>query len=542
MQDFDYIIVGGGSAGCVLAARLSEDPAVRVLLLEAGGRDNHPLIHVPIGIGPMYDRNMFDWGYSSEPEPQANGRRIPIMRGKVLGGCSSINVMTFTRGHSGDFNRWAQKGALGWSAAEVQPYFKRSESWQGGEDAWRGGSGPVGVTFGDSGDPLTEAWLASAQTAGEPITADYNGRDQEGFGRGQYSIHNGRRSSASVAYLRPARRRRNLTVLTRAHAARVVVEGRAARGVEYIRSGARHFVRAEREVILCGGAINSPQLLMLSGVGPADHLRDHGIEVVADLPVGRNLQDHPVVTMRWTRPHGGPFRELMRADRMAMNLVRGYLFGTGPATVVPGGLHAFIKTRPELDVPDVEFMFRHTPDGAHLWMPLLRPPYRDGFAVRPVVLHPDSRGEIRLRSADPFEPVRISLNLFTARRDLVTLREATKRVREIASQRPLDPFRGEELAPGPAVTSDSAIEDWIRSVVHTALHPAGTCAMGIGPESVLDPQLRVRGVERLRVVDASAMPDLPTAHLNACVMMMAEKAADLIRGREMPALDARHLH
>jgi choline dehydrogenase-like flavoprotein len=414
----------------------------------------------------------------------------------------------------------------------VQPYFKRSESWQGGEDAWRGGSGPVGVTFGDSGDPLTEAWLASARAAGVPITADYNARDQEGFGRGQYSIRNGRRSSASVAYLRPARRRRNLVVLTRAHAARVVLEGRTARGVEYVRRGVRHLTYAGQEVILCGGAINSPQLLMLSGIGPADHLRKHDIAVAADLPVGRNLQDHPVVTMLWTRLDGGPFRALMRVDRMAISMVRGYLFGTGPATIVPGGLHAFIKTRPELAVPDVEFMFRHTPDGAHLWLPLLRPAYRDGFAVRPVVLHPDSRGEVQLRSANPFESARISLNLFAARSDIVTLREAVKRVREIADQVPLDPYRGEELAPGPGSASDSTIEDWIRSVVHTALHPAGTCAMGIGPDAVLDPQLRVCGIERLRVVDASAMPDLPTAHLNACVMMMAEKAADLIRGRD----------
>jgi choline dehydrogenase-like flavoprotein len=439
--------------------------------------------------------------------------------------------MTFTRGHRADYDRWAQKGAVGWSAADVLPYFKRSESWQGGADAWRGGDGPVGVSFGETGDPLAEAWIGAAQAAGVPFTADYNGAAQEGIGRGQYSIRNGRRSSASVAYLRPARGRRNLTVLTRAHATRVLLEGTRAVGVEHLRGGTTGRARAEREVILCGGAINSPQLLMLSGIGPAAHLRAMGIATVVDLPVGKNLQDHPVVTMVWARPRPGPFHDTMRLDRMLMAMARAWLFGTGPGTVVPGGLHAFLKTRPELAVPDVELMFRNTPDDAHLWLPFLRPAYGDGFGVRPVVLHPDSRGEVLLRSAEATAPAHIALNLLSAGGDLVTLREAVRRTREIAAQSALDQFRGEELAPGPRVRTDAEIDDWIRAGVVTALHPAGTCAMGPRPHDVLDPQLRVRGIERLRVVDASAMPDLPTAHLNACVMMMAEKAADLIRGR-----------
>jgi 4-pyridoxate dehydrogenase len=531
MTGYDYIIVGAGSAGCVLANRLSEDERASVLLLEAGGRDINPLIHVPIGIGKMYERNMFDWGYQSEPEANLNGRKIPVMRGKVLGGCSSVNVMTFTRGNRGDYDRWAQKGALGWASSDVLPYFKRSESWQGGENESRGGDGPIGVTWGETGDPLAEAWLAAAKVAGLPVTGDYNGHDQEGFGRGQYSIRNGRRSSSATAYLHPARRRRNLTVVTKAHAKRILLNGTRASGVEYLRGGETIRAQADREVILSGGAFNSPQILMLSGIGPADHLGSLGIKPVVDLAVGKNLQDHPVATLAWTRPNAGPFRDVMRADRMLLSLIRGYLFGTGPATIVPGGLHAFIKTRPELAVPDVEFMFRNTPDGAHLWAPLVRPAYLDGFALRAVALHPDSRGEVLLRSADPHEPIRFSLNFFAVRNDLVTLREAVKRARDVASRNPLDTFRGEELTPGPAARTDAEIEAWIRETAVTALHPAGTCAMGTQPDSVLDPQLRVRGIERLRVVDASAMPDLPTAHLNACVMMMAEKASDMIRGR-----------
>jgi choline dehydrogenase-like flavoprotein len=277
---------------------------------------------------------------------------------------------------------------------------------------------------------------------------------------------------------------------------------------------------------------------MLSGIGPSDHLNAIGIRTVVDLPVGKNLQDHPVVTMLWTRPNAGPFRDIMRVDRMMVGMIRGYLFGTGPATVVPGGLHAFIKTRSDLSVPDVELMFRNTPEEAHLWMPFVKAAYLDGFGVRPVVLHPDSRGEILLRSADPHEPVRISFNLFAARNDLVTLREGVKRARDIAGQRPLDRFRGDEIAPGPKARSDSEIEAWIRATVVTALHPACTCAMGIRPNDVLDPQLRVRGIDNLRVVDASSMPDLPTAHLNACVMMIAEKASDMILGRPPATAEA----
>jgi 4-pyridoxate dehydrogenase len=536
-RDYDYVIVGAGSAGCVLASRLSEDSGANVLLLEAGGRDLHPYIHIPLGLGKMHEREMFDWGYRTDPEPNLNGRIIEAMRGKVLGGSSSINVMAYTRGHRGDYDRWAQKGARGWSYADVLPYFKRAETWQGGADAWRGGAGPVGTEFAKTRDPVYDAWLDAAKAAALPVTGDYNGKQQEGFGRGQYTIRNGYRSSAATAYLKPARHRKNLTIETGAYARRVLMQGTRATGVEYAKAGGDIVqAAAEREVILCGGAFNTPQLLMLSGIGPAAHLRDMGIGVVADRPVGKNLQDHLAVIIFFARLGESAFRREMRFDRMAVSMVRAYFLGTGPGTVVPGGLHAFIKTRTELAVPDIEFMFRGAPAATHLWFPLVRPAYSDGYGIRPTLLHPDSRGEVLLRSADPNAPPRIFYNFFSAPDDLRRLREGFKIARQVAYQNAMAPFRGTETSPGAAVKTDAEIDEFIRRTVITAHHPCATCAMGIGPDAVTDAQLRVVGVERLRVVDASAMPDLVSAHINACVLMMAEKASDVIRGK--PALPA----
>ena len=533
-KGYDYVIVGGGSAGCVLANRLSEDEAARELLIEAGGRDLHPLIHVPLGMGKMHERDMFNWGYHSEPEPNLNGRRIEAMRGKVLGGSSSINVMAYTRGNRGDYDRWAQKGALGWSYADVLPYFKRGETWEHGANPWRGGSGPIGTEFAKTTDPAYDAWIEAAKVAGLPVTDDYNGAQQEGFGRSQYTIRNGYRSSAASAYLKPARQRRNLRVVTRAHATRVLLEGARATGVEYVRGRDVVRVEASREVILSGGTFNTPQLLTLSGIGPAAHLAKVGIKPVLDLPVGKNLQDHLAVIIFFQRRDSSTFRREMRFDRMAISMMRGYLFGSGPGTVVPGGLHAFIRTRPELAVPDIEFMFRGAPAHTHLWFPVIRPAYVDGFGIRPTLLHPDSRGEILLRSTDPHAPPRIAYNFFSAPDDLPRLREGFHRARAVAYQKPLDRYRGIETSPGASVKSDADIDGFIRSTAITAHHPCGTCAMGIGPDAVVDPQLKVRGIERLRVVDASVMPDLVSAHINACVLMIAEKAADMIRGS--PAL------
>ena len=537
---YDYVIVGGGSAGCVLANRLSEDGAASVLLIEAGGRDLHPFIHIPLGMGKMHERDMFNWGYRTEPEPNMNDREIEAMRGKVLGGSSSINVMAYTRGNRGDYDRWAQKGALGWSYADVLPYFKRCETWERGENPWRGGAGPVGTEFAKTTDPVYDAWLDAAKAAGFPVTDDYNGRQQEGFGRGQYTIRGGYRSSSATAYLRPAKSRPNLDVVTGALATRVLMQGTRATGVEYIK-GIRETVRvnADREVILSGGAFNTPPLLMLSGIGPADHLRATGIKPVVDLPVGKNLQDHLAVIIFFERLNESVFRHDMRFDRMAVSMLRAYFFGTGPGTVVPGGLHAFVKTRPELAVPDIEFMFRGAPADTHLWFPGIRPAYVDGYGIRPTLLHPDSRGEILLRSSDPREAPRIAYNFFSAPNDLPRLREGFKRAREVAYQAPMDAYRGRETSPGDAVKTDAEIDAFIRKTAITAHHPCGTCAMGTTPDTVTDPELRVRGVEHLRVVDASVMPDLVSAHINACVLMIAEKASDMIRKRTpLPADNA----
>jgi choline dehydrogenase-like flavoprotein len=528
-DSYDHVIVGAGSAGCVLAYRLSADPSARVLLLEAGGRDLHPYIHVPIGLGKLWERRMFDWGYDTEPEPRLDNRTIEAMRGKVLGGSSSINVMAYVRGHPRDYDRWAASGCAGWSYSEVLPYFKRSERWEKGEDAWRGGSGPLDVIDSRNRDPLFDGWLEAAAQADWPFTEDYNGKNPEGFGHSQWTIRNGRRCSAAVAFLRPAMRRPNLTVQTRALATRVLFEGTRATGVEYARDGQLHRVRATREVLLAGGVFNTPQLLMLSGIGDAAHLRDVGIEPRVDLRgVGRNLQDHLSVDVHHARRGRGPFHAEMRLDRAALNLARAYVLGTGPGTVLPGRLHAFVKTRRDLAVPDIQFLFRAAPTRAHLWFPGLAPAYEDSFGMRPVMLHPESRGNVRLRSADPTAPVRIEQNFLASDSDVRTIREGVKLARDIAGRSGLDPFRGREVAPGPECRTDAEIDAFVRRTAITAHHPCATCAMGQGEDVVLDPSLRVHGVHGLRVVDASAMPDLVSGNINACVLMIAEKAADLV--------------
>jgi choline dehydrogenase-like flavoprotein len=528
---YDYIIVGAGSAGCVLANRLTEDTGATVLLLEAGGDDRHPYIQIPLGLGKLQQHRMFDWGYSTDPEPHLNGRQLTVLRGKVLGGSSSINVMAYTRAHRGDYDRWARNGATGWSYADVLPYFRRSESWEDGESSWRGGSGPLSTRWTQSRDPIFDAWCEAGALAGWPLTSDFNGIDAVGFGRSQSTIRNGLRASASAAYLRPVLKRPGLALRTGATVTQVALRGTRATGVEFVCRGATERAEAMREVILCGGVFNSPQLLMLSGIGPAAHLRDIGIRPLIDLPVGQNLRDHLAVWMMWERKDNGPLHRELRMDRAAVNMARAWLFGTGPATALPTGLMAFLKMRPKLDVPDFEFMFRAAPLDGRTWFPVWKPAYRDGYGIRPALLHPQSRGEVTLRSADPLAPVRIRHNFLAEPDDLRILREGFRHARDVAHQRPLDPFRGAAVSPGPEVNTDAEIDAWIREVVLTVNHPLGTCRMGSEPDAVLNPDLTVRGTEGLRVVDASAFPDMPSAHINAIVMMLAERASDLIRGR-----------
>lgn len=529
---FDYVIVGAGSAGCVLANRLSADPATRVLLLEAGGWDWHPFVRVPLGVGRIWGFQRFDWGYQADSGPATGNRTIEAARGKLIGGSHSINAMGYIRGNRADYDRWARSGLSGWAFRDLLPYFKRAESWEDGENEYRGGSGPLYVRRTKDIDPLYEAYMAAGVAAGHPYTDDYNGAQQHGFGWAQWTIRAGLRDSTARGYLHPVLARRNLTVATRALATRIVFERQRATGVEYLLRGARRTAYAAREVVLCGGAINSPQLLMLSGVGDPDHLREMGIATMVPLRgIGGNLQDHYSTGLFHERREAGPFVGLTRADRLAAAFARAYLAGSGPATDVPSGFMAFVKTDPGLEIPDIQFLFRSGPADAGPWFPGIRKAWTDAFVCRPILLRPKSRGRVALRSADPNDKVRIDQNFLAVESDVKTLREGLKLLRDVAAQSPLEQIRGREIRPGKQLRSDAELDAYIRSAPATAHHPCGTCRMGADNDAVVDGELRLRGVEGVRVADASVMPDLVGGNINATVIMIAEKAADLIAGR-----------
>ena len=535
----DYVVVGAGPAGCVLAARLSEDPDCQVLLIEAGGRDWNPLLGVPLMTGLILRSAYANWSYVTEPEPQLNGRRTQWARGKVLGGSSSIHGMVYMRGLPIDFADWAARGLTGWSYDEVLPYFLRSENSHRGEGAFHATGGPLTVSAGRLDNPLFQVYLQAAQQAGHPKSDDFGGPSPHGAGAYDFTIRNGRRVSASGAFLRQALHRPNLRVVTQAQALCLNwdTNGRV-QGVDVLHRGVKITLRAEREVLLCGGAVNSPQLLMLSGIGPAAALRAQGLQVRADLPgVGQGLQDHLLVRVEHRALGGVTLDRLRRVDRAAWALFKAMVWGTGPATSFPLEVGGLYKSSPDLAQPDLQSHFLPALSSAALRLPYFSkvlPQDRGAvFFANVFQLRPESTGAIELASADPLAHPRIRPAYLSAPQDLVVLREGVKRLREIFAQPAFNAWRGVELAPGPKVQSDADIEAWIRATADTVYHPTSSCRMGgtADPMAVLDNQCRVRGVAGLRVVDASSLPRVTSGNTAAPVYMLAERIADVLRGR-----------
>jgi len=525
-KGFDYIVVGSGSSGAVIAARLSEDPDVRVLLLEAGPRERHPLQHMPLAFPRVALGRIGTWQYESEPEPALYGRTLPIPRGRTLGGTSSINAMIAIRGNRRDYDDWAAQGLAGWSYAEALPCFRRLESHWRGSDERHGGDGPVGIARMAGPDLLWEPVREAAEAVGLAFNEDPNGPAQDGISIMESTVAQGRRASTSIAYLRPAFSRANLTIETGALATRVVVRGGRAIGVGYRQRGRVLTELAGREVILCGGAYNSPQLLMLSGIGPADELRALGIAVVHDLPgVGRNLAEHPNVINEYDLKDDLGLTRHLRLDRALRAAWRWRRHGDGPFAQTGTLANVFARTLPGLDRPDVQLMCLPLSGDARLWLPGQRP-FPARLSARCGFLHPRSRGSVTLRSAEPRDPPRIRFNLLAEPEDLAGMVRALELSREIHAASPLRELIAREVRPGPAADD---LADYIRRNAGIRSHPVGTCRMGLDADAVVDPQLRVRGVDGLRVADASIMPSLPSGNTNLPCIMIGEKAADLIR-------------
>jgi choline dehydrogenase len=525
--EFDYVIVGAGSAGCVLANRLSADGKNSVLLLEAGPKDTNLWIHVPLGYGRLFKEKTVNWMYQTEPEPGLDGRSVFQPRGKVLGGSSSINGLLYVRGQHEDYDRWRQRGNAGWGYDDVLPYFKKAEDQQRGADKYHGAGGPLPVSDWRHADPLSEAFVVAAAETGIPTNPDFNGASQEGAGFFQTTTRRGRRASTAFSYLRPAKSRGNLHVETSALAQRILFEGRHARAVEYRQQGRLRTARARKEILVSSGAYNSPQLLQLSGVGPADLLNKHGIDIVLDAPgVGNDLQDHMQVRLVTRCAQRVTLNDIVNHPvRRIMAGMQYAAFRKGPLTIAAGTSGAFFKTNPRLATPDIQIHF--LPFSTDKMGEKLHS--FSGFSASVCQLRPESRGSLRIKSADPTVPPEIRINYLATETDRAAFIEGIKILRRILGAPALKPYSVEEIHPGPKVTSDEELLNYCRRTGSTVYHPTSTCRMGNDPLAVVDQRLRVRGIEGLRVVDASVMPDLMSGNTNAPTIMIAEKASDMIR-------------
>lgn len=519
----DYVIVGAGSAGCVLASRLSEDPAVSVLLIEAGGSDRHPDVRIPAAFAKQFQTKR-DWNFATEPEPHCNGRSIYMPRGKGLGGSSSMNAMLYVRGHPLDYEKWEASGATGWGWDGMRPYFLRAEDNARGASEHHAVGGPLRVEDERSPRPLTGRFLAACEEAGIPRIDDYNGPEQDGAALAQVTQRNGRRWSTADAYLRPAQRRPNLDVISGAQALSVEMQGGRATGARYRKGGREQVAGARRETILAAGALGSPQLLMLSGIGPAEQLREHGISVAADLPgVGENLQDHPYLSSIWDVPGGGSLADAESPKALLEFLLR----RSGPLTSSVAEALAFVRSKPGLAQPDLQFHFAP----AYFADNGFEEYDGHGITMGPVLVAPRSRGWVRLRSPDPTDKPRILTNSLAEPEDVAALVAGTRLSRKVAAAAPFASVLGRQLFPGAEIESDDDLIEDLRSRVELLYHPVGTCRMGSGGDAVVDPELRVRGVDGLRVVDASVFPIIPSGNTNAPTIAVAERGADLIAGK-----------